>query len=185
MPRGKPGNSTTKDAIVEAGLAAILASNLTDWTVDSVAAKAGCAKGLVLYHFKSKDSLLLRIAERVHQDQAEKRLSALRIGPGAPALDRLWDTLTTEVSGGTFGLWVGLVGDSRTRKAAARPPQEAVDLITAAAQALSVPVDSLALPLIPAALDGFSLELLQGNAPATVRERFDSFWLGVLSDAEG
>jgi len=59
-----------------------------------------------------------------------------------------------------------------------------VDLLTAAAEALGVPVDSLALPLIPAALDGLSLELLQGNAPATVRERFDSFWLGVLSDAE-
>ena len=185
MGRRRSGSAASADSIVEAGVAAIHESNLTDWTVESVATKAGCAKGLVLYHFKSKDALLVRIAERVRRVQAEKRLSALKIGPkGAAALDRLWAALASEVKVGTFGLWVGLLGDPRSRKAAARPAQEVVDLITAAAEALGVPVDSLALPLIPAALDGLSLELLQGSAPATVRERFDSFWLGVLSEAE-
>ena len=185
MGRRKSGSGASADSIVAAGVAAIHDSNLTDWTVESVATKAGCAKGLVLYHFKSKDALLVRIAERLRRVQAEKRLSALKIGPkGAAALDRLWAALASEVKVGTFGLWVGLLGDPRSRKAAARPDQEVVDLITAAAEALGVPVDSLALPLIPAALDGLSLELLQGSAPATVREHFDSFWLGVLSEAE-
>ena len=185
MARRKSGDGVSTDSLVDAGVAAIRESNLTDWTVDSVASKAGCAKGLVLYHFKSKHALLVRIAERVRHAQGERRLNALKSGPkGTAALDRLWGAMTAEVRGGTFGLWVGLLGDPRTRKAAARPAQEIVDLIGASAEALGVPVDSLALPLIPAALDGFSLELLQGNAPETVRERFDSFWLGVLSDAE-
>ena len=186
MARRKSGLGVATDSIVDAGVAAIRETNLTDWTVDSVAAKAGCAKGLVLYHFKSKDALLVRIAEQVRRTQGEKRLLALKEGPrGTAALDRLWLTITAEVKAGSFGLWVGLLGDPRTRKAAARPDQEVAELLQASAAALSVPEDSMALPLIPAALDGFSLELLQGNSPATVRERFDSFWLGVLSDAEG
>ena len=186
MAKRKFGTGTSKDSLVDAGVAAILESNLTDWTVDLVAAKAGCAKGLVLYHFRSKDLLLAQIAERVRQTQSERRLSALKAGSkGAAALDRLWSVLTADVKGGSFGLWLGLLGDPRTRKVAARLAPDVDSLLTAAAMALSVPADSLALPLIPAALDGFSLELLQGNAPSTVRERFDSFWLGVLSDAEG
>ena len=157
--------------------------NLTDWTVESVAAQAGCAKGLVLYHFKSKAALLDRIADRVRQQLGERQLAALTEDPkGAQALDRLWAVLAADVKAGSFGLWVGLMSDSRTRKAAARSPQEIDGLLQAAALALGVPKDSLALPLIPAVLDGLSLELLQGNAPASVQERFDAFWLGVLSE---
>jgi AcrR family transcriptional regulator len=171
---------------VEAGVAAVLGAGLTDWTVDQVARKAGCAKGLVLYHLKSKDALLVRIADQVGRTQAGKRLLALSDGPrGAVALDRLWAVLVGEVKTGSFGLWVGLLGEPRTRKAAARTAQDVEGLLAAAAKALGVPADSLALPLVPAALDGFCLELLQGNAPEAVRERFDRFWLGVLSDAEG
>ena len=185
MARRKIGSAVLPDSIVVAGLAAIIDSNLTDWTVDSVAARAGCAKGLVLYHFKSKDALLLRVADRVRQNQVNQRLDALKGGTkGAASLDRLWTALTSDVRAGGFGLWVGLLADPRTRKAAARTAQDDGELIAASAEALGVPADSLALPLIPAALDGYSLDLLQGRASADVRERFDSFWLGVLSDAE-
>ena len=184
MAGRKAGTTVSQESIVEAGVAVLRNMNLTDWTVDSVATKAGCAKGLVLYHFKSKDAFLLRVADRVAQEQAGGRLSALKGARGAAALDRLWTCVAAEVKSGTFGLWVGLLGDSRTRKAAARTQQDSADLVAASAEALSVPEESLALPLIPAALDGFSLELLQGSTPASVRERFDTFWLGVLSDAE-
>ena len=122
MARRKSGSGLSSNSIVEAGVAAIQDSNLTDWTVDSVASKAGCAKGLVLYHFKSKEALLVRIAERVRHNQAERRLGALKVGPqGAPSLDRLWINIASEVKSGSFGLWVGLLADPRTRKAAARP----------------------------------------------------------------
>jgi AcrR family transcriptional regulator len=184
MARRKSGDGVSRESILSAAVAAISSSNLTDWTVDSVAAKAGCAKGLVLYHFKSKDALLLEVAERVRQHSASRRLEALTNGTkGTSALDRLWTALSEEVKSGGFGLWVGLLADSRTRKAAARRTQDDSDLIAASAKAVGVPQDSLALPLIPAALDGYALDLLQGRPAADVRERYDSFWLGVLSDA--
>ena len=185
MARRKSGNGVSKESIVEATVAAILATNLTDWTVDSVAGKAKCAKGLVLYHFKSKGALLLQVADTIRNSVANGRLEAVSgTAKGAAALDRLWGAMAEGNQSGEFGLWVGLLADSRTRKAAARATHDDADLIRASAEALGIQRDSLALSLIPAALDGFALELLQGNASANVRERFDSFWLGVLSDAE-
>lgn len=185
MARRKSGSAVSQDFIVEAGVAAIIESNLTDWTVDSVASKAGCAKGLVLYHFKTKDALLLRVADRVRHDQVRHRLDAIKGGTkGTASLDRLWTALVAAVRGGDFGLWVGLLADPRTRRAAARTAQDDSVLLSASADALGVPADSLAMPSIPSALDGYALDLLQGRAPADVRERFDSFWLGVLSDSD-
>ena len=185
MARRKTGSTVKPDTIVDAGVAAIKETNLTDWTVDSVASKAGCAKGLVLYHFKSKDGLLLRVADRIRQNQVKNRLEAVSGGTkGAASLDRLWAALTAEVRGGSFGLWVGLLADPRSRKFAARTAQDDAELLAASAEAMGVPSDSLALPLIPSALDGCSLDLLQGRPAGDVRERYDSFWLGVLSDAE-
>lgn len=185
MARRKSASAILPDSIIEAGVAAIKESNLTDWTVDSVASKAGCAKGLVLYHFKSKDALLIRVADRVRQNHTSQRLEAIRGGTkGAASLDRLWSALTSDIRAGGFGLWVGLLADPRTRKAAARTVQDDGELLAASAEALGIPADSLALSLIPAALDGYSLDLLQGRASTDVRERFDSFWLAVLSEAE-
>jgi len=183
MGRRKSEAGLSQEAIVEAAIAVLQEKYLTDWTVDYVAAQAGCAKGLVLYHFKSKEALLGRAAERVRESQSSRRAEAVARAQGSAALDRLWQVLTADVKSGAFGLWVGLLGEQRTRKAAARRPEDDKKLLQGAGAALGVPADSLALPLVPAALDGFSLELLQGHPPASVRERYDAFWLGVLSDA--
>lgn len=183
MGRRKSDSGLSQEVIVEAAVNVIQDRYLTDWTVDNVASQAGCAKGLVLYHFKSKEALLGRVVERVRESQSSRRAEALSKAQGSAALDRLWQVLAADVKSGAFGLWVGLLGEQRTRKTAARRPEDDEKLLQLAAVALGVPADSLALPLVPAALDGFSLELLQGRSPATVRERYDSFWLGVLSDA--
>ena len=183
MGRRKSASGLSRETIVEGAITVLQERYLTDWTVDLVATQAGCAKGLVLYHFKSKEALLGRVAERVREGQSSRRAEAMAKVQGSAALDRLWQVLAADVKSGAFGLWVGLLGGQRTRKTAARRPEEDEKLLQRAAEALGVPGDSLALPLVPAALDGFSLELLQGRSAATVRERYDSFWLGVLSDA--
>ena len=181
--RRKPDSGLSQETIVEAATSVLKDKYLTDWTVDYVASQAGCAKGLVLYHFKSKEALLGRVAERVRESQSSRRAEAMAKAQGSASLDRLWQVLVADVKSGAFGLWVGLLGEERTRKTAARRPEDDKELLLGASTALGVPGDSLALPLVPAALDGFSLELLQGRPPATVRERYDAFWLGVLSDA--
>lgn len=181
MARRKAVGSIAKESLAEAAVDVLQKHDLTDWTVDSVAARAGCAKGLVLYHFNSKEALLLRATERVRESQAVRRIEAFRGQKGTTALDRLWEVLLADVRSGAFGLWVTLIGHSRTRKAAARAEADNQGLIEGVALSFGIPGDSAALGLVPSALDGFGLELLQGRPPADVRERYDGFWLGVLS----
>lgn len=181
MARRKASGSVPKESLVEAAVEVLQKSQLTDWTVDLVAERAGCAKGLVLYHFKSKDALLLRATERVRGGLALRRIEAFRGQKGTAALDRLWETLLADVRSGAFGLWTTLVGHTGTRKAAARTDADTQGLIEGAALAFGIPPDAGSLDLVPLALDGFGLELLQGRPPALVRERYDGFWLGVLS----
>jgi AcrR family transcriptional regulator len=174
----------SREAIVDGTVAVLTENYLTDWTVDSVAAKVKCAKGLVLYHFRSKDSLLGQAAERVRENHASRRIGAVQGLRGTQALDRLWDELAKEVRSGAFGLWVILVGHTPTRKAAARTAAHDASLTAAASTALGIPSDSASLTMVPAALDGFGLELLQGRPTADVRDRYDAFWLTVLSEAD-
>jgi len=183
VARRQADASISREAIVEGTVAVLADGKLTDWTVDSVAARVKCAKGLVLYHFRSKEGLLLLAAERVRENHASRRIAAIRDRTGTQALDRLWDELTREVRSGAFGLWVTLVGHPPTRKAAARTAAQDRDFIAATAQALGMTQEPGSLTLGPSALDGFGLELLQGRSPTDVRDRFDAFWLGVLSEA--
>lgn len=183
MARRQADSSVSREAIVEAIVAVLTDGKLTDWTVDSVAVKVKCAKGLILYHFGSKESLLLQAAERVRENHGARRVQAVQGLKGTQALDRLWGQLAKEVQSGAFGLWVTLVGHEPTRKAASRTAAHDQSLIAAAAEALGIPPETGALTLAPAALDGFGLELLQGRPPADVRDRYDAFWLGVLSEA--
>lgn len=184
MARRQADSAVTREAIVDGTVAVLTESNSTDWTVDSVATKVKCAKGLVLYHFQSKNSLLLHAAERVRENHASRRIGAVQGQKGTQALDRLWDDLAKEVRTGAFAVWVTLVGNESTRKAAARTATHDRSLIAAASEALGIPSDSASLAMVPAALDGFGLELLQGKPTADVRDRFDAFWLSVLSEAD-
>lgn len=186
MARRDSDRSVSRQEIVQATVAALASHQLTDWTVDSVAAKVGCAKGLVLYYFKTKKDLLQVASERIRDAHVATRVEALRGGRGTEALDRLWEALVKEIRPGSFGLWVSLVGHPVTRKSAARSVTQDRTIGEASATALGLPMDAAILAAIPSALDGFALDLLQGRAPDDVRERYDTFWLGILSDgAEG
>jgi len=181
MARRIASSKLSREAIINATVEVLNTRQLTDWTVDLVAARAGCAKGLVLYHFQSKENLLATAAGQVRETLSLRRINAVRGQKGTAALDRLWEVLLTDVRSGAFGLWVGLVGHTSTRKAAARSEADNQGLIDGTALALETPRESAALGLVPSALDGFGLELLQGQPQADVRERYDGFWLGVLS----
>lgn len=183
VARRHADTSVSREAILEGTVTVLTEGNLTDWTVDSVAAKVKCAKGLVLYHFRSKEGLLLLAAERVREKHASRRITAVQGQRGTQALDRLWDDMTKEVRSGAFGLWVTLVGHSPTRKAASRTAAHDEGIVKALAAALGISPDAVTLAMAPSALDGFGFDLLQGRLAADVRDRYDSYWLGVLSEA--
>ena len=170
-----------KDAILAAAIEVVAIHGLNNWTVEEVANRAHCAKGLVNYHYRSKQELLGTAAQTLRDDRAARRLAAVR-HLGSEALDRLWATLLQEVDSGWFAAWASLVAaDDPYRRAAATRPADATALATALSRTLDL--GSALVPesgLIQAALDGLELALLQGAPPIEVEEAYHRFWIRSL-----
>ena len=168
--------------IIEAARTALLSEGLGGWTVERVAREAGCAKGLVHYHFGSKLQLLAEVAGTLRRDRVGRRSAALA-GAGAEALDGLWRVLEGEVASGECAAWFALaaVPDRPVRAALSLSEAEVARLSTEVAAALDtaeLPAESLRALL--STLDGLQLPLLLGEPLEPVRETYDRLWLGVL-----
>ena len=57
----------TKDAILDAAEAIVREQGAAHLTLDAAAERAGMSKGGVLYHFQTKDSLLVALVQRMTQ----------------------------------------------------------------------------------------------------------------------
>ena len=170
-----------KDAILGAAIEVVALHGLNNWTVEEVANRARCAKGLVNYHYRSKQDLLVQSATTVRDDRAARRLAAVQT-TGAPSLDRLWSALQQEVESGWFAAWLSFVAaDGPLRHAASRNPKDSRLFIDALCRALEAgPSLTDQASLIEAALDGLQLRLLQGAPPQATEEDYHRFWLSVL-----
>jgi AcrR family transcriptional regulator len=171
-----------KEQISGAALDVLVQDGLEQWTVSAVADQAGCAKGLVHYHHKTKEQLLGTVADQLARTRAEDRLGALGTG-GTEALDDLWNVLATTASSGRAKAWLSLLGhSSATVHGAARPPADYPSRL-AGAIAEAFGLESVEEPVvrsIDAALDGFELALVRGDEPDRVHEAFHQTWLSVL-----
>lgn len=170
-----------KSTILSAAIDVIAMHGLNNWTVEEVANRAHCAKGLVNYHYQSKQQLLCTAAETLRDDRAARRLAAAQ-RPGAEALDQLWTNLAREVDTGWFAAWVSLIAaDDPLRRAAATRSADTTALTKALSRTLGLG-DAL-LPeagLIQAALDGLQFQLLQGVVASETEEAYHRFWIRAL-----
>lgn len=171
----------SRSRIIEATLALLTERGPGGWTLADVARAASCAKGLVNYHFKTKQRLIDLATEEVRTRRAAERIRAAS-GEGTAALDTLWASLVAEVRTGRFALWLALVGHPSTRGTASEPANALRELTDAVATALSLPVSNPLLGSVPAMLDGLQLLLLQGVAEGEVREYYDRWWLTLLEE---
>ncbi len=171
-----------KEQISGAALDVLIQDGLEQWTVSAVADQAGCAKGLVHYHHKTKEQLLSTVADQLARIRVEDRLGALGTG-GTKALDDLWSILATTASTGRTRAWLSLLGHSSApvRGAARLPADYLTRLAVAIAQAFGLEsVEEPVVRSIDAALDGFELALVRGDEPDRVHEAFHQTWLSVL-----
>ncbi|HEV8358253.1 MAG TPA: TetR family transcriptional regulator [Gemmatimonadales bacterium] len=170
-----------KDTILGAAITVLASDGLNNWTVEEVANRSHCAKGLINYHYRTKRSLLGCAAETLRDDRAARRLAAVQT-PGTQALDRLWEVMVHEVESGWFGAWMGLLAaDDPLRKAAATNPAEASAFASALSRSLGVDTQLASqAPLIEAALDGLQLRLLQGAPVGETEEAYHRFWVSAL-----
>ena len=170
-----------KDTILSSAITILVRDGLNNWTVEEVAKKAGCAKGLVNYHYRSKQALLQQAAETVRAERWAKRETAART-PGSQALDRLWAVLLDDVKTGQFAAWLGLLSaGGPLRQAAASQTDQSLATVAALSRSLGLD-NQLAVHagMIAAALDGLELQLLQGAPPGQTEEAYHQFWLTVL-----
>src|SRR5687767_13090110 len=170
-------DSPMKEAILGAAIDVVVLHGLNNWTVEEVANRAHCAKGLVNYHYRSKQELLVQVAHTMRDD----RSAAIQIA-GTPALDRLWAALTGEIESGWFAAWISLLAaDGLLREAARVTERDSLAFAEGLGRALDL--GDLLVPraaLIDAALNGLQLGLLQGGSPRTMEEDYHRFWLTVL-----
>jgi AcrR family transcriptional regulator len=157
-------------------------SGLTGWTIEAVAAEAGCAKGLVNYHFGSKTALRDETRLDLEQARARERVAAVRGRDGAEALDALWQALVAEVASGRYQAWLSLVA---TPPAGQGPTPgdsaPATELVECLARALGTAASALPpRAALLAVLDGLQLQLLLRVPPGTVEEAYHRLWLGLL-----
>lgn len=171
-----------KKRLLETAVSTLVRSGIAGWTVEAVARNAGCAKGLVHYHYQSKSELLAAVAESLGRARHRSRVAALRGAAGAQALDALWAILSREVASGEFTAWLGLLGlpDARVRQSVRPTPGDSDEIGLAAAAALGLPDSAEAGRIVEAGLLGFQIALLRGEPAEGVRESYHRFWLGVL-----
>jgi AcrR family transcriptional regulator len=176
--------------ILEAAVQLLRSGRGADVTTDQVAAKAGCAKGLVHYHFKRKDQLLAAAAESLWRERTASWAGALASDGPKAAIQRAWDTLVAEADAGTAAscatlgmrpdkLVVQSVGAGRaefTRRAAGA--LEA--LLASLGLAPSVPARELGVLLV-ATIEGIGLQLGSGAPADELEPAWSAFWAGLLS----
>jgi AcrR family transcriptional regulator len=160
--------------------------------MQDVADEAGVSKGLIHYHFDSKDTLLARAVEWLSVEINEREAHALEGATAQSAIDMLWRWIASELALGHVRILTELAyypspavqasiqtASQIRRDAAART----VDSLFAALQLRPrVPSDLMGAVLM-AFINGMVVEWAI-VADAERRVAFDVFWLAMLSLAE-
>jgi AcrR family transcriptional regulator len=151
---------------------------LTAWSIEACSKRAGCAKGLVLHYFGSKEALLRTIARSLVADRSSRWAGAFGAA-GISGLDALWDVLAQEATAGSARALLELRLAGVTESSFA--PEDADKLVRRLAAALDQSTTELPVPgAIEQLLEGYLLALLRGVAPDDVREAFFRYWLSYV-----
>ncbi len=79
--------SSTRETLLDAAQAVVLADGAAHLTLDAVADRAGVSKGGLLYHFPAKESLLQAMVDRQVQRIEQAHQNALDRLPPGPGLE--------------------------------------------------------------------------------------------------
>lgn len=82
-PTKKARGEDSKERVLDAAIAVLSDRGITQTSIQDIASNAGVAKGVVLYHFASKDQLLEQVLERACQ-RVEARVRSVFEQPEMP-----------------------------------------------------------------------------------------------------
>lgn len=180
MSRGSSGDKRAN--ILDAARTLLTRDGLEKWSTERVARAAGCAKGLVHYHFRGRGALLAEVARTLVGEAAERRTRELA-GTGTAALDRLWRELEREVASGQLAARLALFGvsDGQVRSALEPTGDQLAAFAAAIGAALSIgDITGAEARGTWATLDGLGAAIVTGASKDAIYEAFDRWWLTLL-----
>ncbi|MCH7474556.1 MAG: TetR/AcrR family transcriptional regulator [Gemmatimonadetes bacterium] len=187
MARSK---EAARKAILDAADLVLKRDGAFNMTMNAVARAAGCAKGLLHYHFHTKQRLLVEAVGRISTEREVQWTQAFDTADPHEAIDRTWNVIAQEVESGTLRAWSSLLtlSDSAVDHAVSKASARFRDQITTATRDLlarancesTLPVDRLGW-LLTAVVDGMSFQLAAGADAEVLADAYAAAWLGVLS----
>jgi AcrR family transcriptional regulator len=184
------GNQEARRAILEATLALLRERRTGDATTDDIARRAGCAKGLIHYHFKKKEQLLAAAAEHAWSARAAAWAHSLGTSDPKTSIGNAWRLLKEESTDGTAAACaaVGLGTDDLVVQSVNKSRRAFASALTNATSGLlqrmglvpTVPPGELGT-LLAATVEGISLQLGSGAGSEELEQAWAAFWVGLLS----
>ena len=181
---------TAKLRILAAAKAGLRKTGATELTIDMVAEDAACAKGLVHYHYKTKDQLVAAAADSLLSDYEAKWAAALRTGSPDEAISKTWALVVAEARDGTPHAWASLksYGQNMTGQTvkiivdrlSVTLSSGIRDLLDRNGFSLTISTDEVGR-LAAAAVQGFEFQLAAGVAPETLEGSYAALWVGILA----
>lgn len=186
--QAKPAEAT-RGTILDAAEMLLSAAESRSVTIDAIAAKAGCAKGLVNYHFRSKDTLLTGVVERLTEGRMAEWQSALAGSDLPAAITRAWElTLRERTSGRARALSAAIASGSESTVQSVKSMRErirhsiaeaTITLLARCGLEPTIPAGELG-DLVACAIEGFAAAA-ERDDPARLEGAFSALWAAVLS----
>jgi AcrR family transcriptional regulator len=160
-------------------------------TIERTARRAGVAKGLVHYHFKTKQGLLQAALTQVCTARCTAWKEAFEADSPTSVVDQTWALLVKESATGVLRAWHSLtaldslVTDQTARVALAQFSQAVGDALSrmldrSMALAPRVPASELGW-LLAAVVNGVGTQLMAGTSGSELEGAYAAAWLGILS----
>lgn len=108
----------TRQCLIETTIDLIATEGFSNTTLSKVAKSSGCSQGLVIFHFKSKDQLLLDALNQINNQFIDTWKTAIKKGDTTQEkivqlVRALFDTRITNSK--TVAVWAGFWGEVRAR----------------------------------------------------------------------
>ena len=178
-----------RKTILDAAVEVIKERGARTVTIDRVAKRAGCAKGLVHYHFKTKAGMLGAVADALTANRQASWTAAFDAPSPKDAIDQTWALLSQESATGVIRAWTSLF------QAGVLPEATVRDAVQGLGRALGDATMKLMreidlTPTIPpaeigwllgAVVHGMGFQLASQEAGDDLEGAYAAGWLGILS----
>jgi len=193
MPKKRTNPDESRELILAAAARLVRLRGASVVTVGDVAAEAGCAKGLVHYHFSTKQRLWEAVADDLMRQRLENWKLAFDAGGPSEVVQQTWELLVEESANGTVLAWTSLFGPGTdvSERLASTSISEYSELLGHSVSRMlarhgaktRVPPSEVGW-LLASVISGVGFLLLGGAERGHLESAYAAAWLGILSLAE-